>query len=223
VPVHRDITTRAVADANLTEAQKSRIVAGSQDGDLDEGGLPLTGGRYDRRFHFDNCFSYQAVMQNFTEVAGLIDGTLATNDRNPWVFGMELHAIEDFYSHSNYIPLFFDYVAQTGNEMVGAVPPIEQVLRQPMKYKRFIEMLKKDLHTGRYPDAGWLLAKDTDHGPIAGLGGGMHKDVAGRDYYIRAREAATEAVTWYVRLYTGDAQARREWVAIKAVFLAGTR
>lgn len=226
VPVHGDITRNAlIGFPTLSDPEKRRIVEGSMDADLVEGALPVIGGPYDKRFHFDNNFTYQAVMDNFVAISILLDRNIAAKSRDHWEFGKLLHAIEDFYSHSNYVLLYRDYVAQNGNEMVGAIPSLEHVMTRPKEFKRFIELLKKELRTGRYPTPSLRLASDTDHGPPAPslFSGGMNKDWLGRTFFVDARETAGRSATWYLSLYTKDPKARKDWVALKAAFALGAR
>jgi hypothetical protein len=218
ISVHRAITEAALAafsDAQISKSDKGQIIQGSTDADLVEGDLPITGGPYEGRFHFDNDFSYDAVLANYVTIARLVDRNLAKPEHDPWEFGKILHAIEDFYSHSNYIPLYRDYVAQNGNELVGSVPTIEEVLSQPKEYEKFLPMLRRDLHTGRYPLPKWhLMASESDHGwPI---GAGMNKDTLQRPLFADARESAVRSAMWYLRLYTKNKEATRKWKVFKS-------
>jgi len=221
IPVHRQITENALLpfpQAEISAWERTAIIRGCTDADLVEGDLPITRGPYEKRFHFDNDFSYEAVMDNYAAVARLIDRNLSRKERDPWEFGKMLHSIEDFYSHSNYVWLYRDYVAQSGNELVGSIPTLEEVSLDAKTYKGFIAMLRKDLHTGRYPLPKWhFVPTDTDHGYV--IGPGMNKDSLQRPLFADARETATRAASWYLRLYVGKKEARKKWIALKSTGL----
>jgi len=194
---------------------------GSVAADLVEGALPITNGPYEARFHFDNDFKFSAVTANFLDLSKLIDTNLAKPHRDPWEFGKALHAIEDFYSHSNYVLLYRESVKKNGNDLVGSIPTFEEVLLQPAKYPEFLTLLHSDLHTGRYPNhSKFLPANDTDHGWPTGAG--MHKDTLQRTLYADARQTALEAAAWYIRIYVRDKQALRDWTRLKTMKFGAT-
>lgn len=222
--VHRAITTDALAQfppSAVSQWERDQMEKGANDADLVEGGLPILDGPYEPRFHFDNDFNFPAVAANFLELSRLIDGNLAKTNRDPWEFGKALHAVEDFYSHSNYVLLYRQSVAKNGNHLVGSIPTFEEVLLEPAKYSEFLALLRSDLHTGRYPDhSKFLPANDTDHGrPV---GPGMHKDTLQRTLFADARETALHAAAWYIRLYVRDKQSQRDWTRLKTIKFGAT-
>ena len=220
IPAHREVTQNALASfSRITDAERTAMIRGCIDADLVEGNLPVTGGPYDGRFHFDNQFSFAAILSNYVVLSRLIDRNLAKNPRDPWEFGKAMHAIEDFYSHSNYVSTYRDYLAQTGNELVGSIPTFEEALLDPKTYRSFIDMLAAGLRTGRYPLPNWYsIPGDTDHGHL--FGPGLNKDSLHRPLFADARETATRAVSWYLKLYTKDRDAARRWTAFKKICLA---
>jgi len=222
--VHRAITTDALVQfpaSAVSQWERDQMARGANDADLVEGGLPIIDGPYESRFHFDNDFDFSAVTANFLELSRLIDANLAKPNRDPWEFGKALHAVEDFYSHSNYVPLYRESVAKSGNHLVGSIPTFEEVLLDPTKYSDFLALLRSDLHTGRYPNhSKFLPANDTDHGrPI---GPGMHKDTLQRTLFADARETAIHAAAWYIRLYVRDKQSQLYWTRLKAMKFGAT-
>jgi hypothetical protein len=216
ISVHREVTENALmsfSQLQIPDAERKTIIQGSVDADLDEGNLPITRGPYDQRFHFDNEFSYEAVLMNYATVARLVNRNISKRERDPWEFGKLLHAIEDFYAHSNYIVLYRDYVAQNGSELVGSVPTFEEVMLQPKDYRHFITLLRQDLRTGRYPQPHWYsFPTNTDHGLI--IGPGMNKDSVQRTLFVDARVTATRAASWYLRLYIKDKEVKRTWTVL---------
>lgn len=106
------------------------------------------------------------------------------------------HAIEDFYSHSNYIELYEKTFGQTS---IDKIPTYSDVLSDA-KYKDFANLLKKELHTGEYPGEGNNSHKMMNHD----LGAGSQYDFVGQvkdksvNWNSRAAEAvATKAVIQY--------------------------
>lgn len=217
--IHRSITTNALAEfppSALSQWERDQMAGGANDADLVEGGLPIIDGPYESRFHFDNDFSFAAVTANFMELSKLIDSNLAKSKRDPWEFGKALHAVEDFYSHSNYVLLYRESAAKNGNHLVGSIPTFEEVLLDRAKYREFLALLESDLHTGRYPNhSKFLPASDTDHGRL--VGPGMHKDTLQRTLYADARQTALEAAAGYIRLYVRDKQTHRDWARLKTM------
>lgn len=224
VPVHRAITTDALAEfppSAVSLSERELMERGSVDADLVEGALPVINGPYESRFHFDNDFNFSAVTANFLDLGKLIDANLAKPYRDPWEFGKALHAIEDFYSHSNYVLLYRESVKEKGNDLVGSIPTFEEVLLEPAKYPEFLGLLRRDLHTGRYPNhSKYLPANDTDHGLL--IGPGMHKDTLQRTLFADARETALQAAAWYIRLYIRDKQSQRDWNRLKTMKFGAT-
>src|SRR5262245_26482729 len=146
ISVHRDITLAALQPfaAAISQSERDSIVQGSVDADLVEGGLPFVGGPYDQRFHFDNEFTYDAVLANYAIVKRAFNRNFAKPERDPWEFGKLLHAVEDFYSHSNYVIIYRDFVRQNGDDLVGSIPTFEEVRTGGSPDPTLVAMLKHD-------------------------------------------------------------------------------
>lgn len=64
-----------------------------------------------RGFHFDNCFSYEVITQRWNAIKEWVISEARkinfcnTNDWNKWLclMGMVLHAVQDFYCHTNWV------------------------------------------------------------------------------------------------------------------------
>jgi len=218
IPGHEAITTKALArlaaDRLIPQKVQHELIKGSSNPDLTESGLLFTNSRYDPKYHFDNDGDYGQVCLNFDAVNRLIGDQLALTDPDPWAFGRILHAIEDFYSHSNYVPLYLEYKESSG-EMKGSAPPIEEVWLDPVRYKGFISMLKRRLRTGRYPDHG-PLANEADHGiAVLPFTPGMNKDSFVREFNDEAKQSAESAAVWYIQLYLRDSKRIALWLKVK--------
>ena len=219
IPTHYFVTSEALdryPEAEIHKWERDRMKRGCAAADMVEGGLPFIHGPYEKRFHFDNDFTFQMVTSNFADVAKLIDTNLAKPEKDPWEFGKALHAIEDVYSHSNYVELYRDYRTARDNDLVGVIPTFDDVMLQPADYKDFISLLKIELHTGRYPnDKNSPL--ETNHGRAMWSGPGMNKDSLARTLYEDARETAVRAAHQYLQLYVKDPAALQRWKKLKAI------
>jgi len=66
--------------------------------------------------------------------------------------GVKLHAIADFYSHSNYIPLYQEYATKNGLSMdINDIPTFSEAMNNPdlMKF-----LGDNDFRTGSFPASG---------------------------------------------------------------------
>jgi hypothetical protein len=219
IPIHSNVTNNALDRfPEIAQWEKQQMVRGCAAADMLEGGLPFFGGPYEKRFHFDNNFSFQQVAANYADVADLVDRNLAKPKKDPWEFGKAMHAIEDLYSHSNYVELYRDFMFANGKPLVGSSPTFEEVLLQPDDYKDFLSILKGKLRTGRYPTPIYhMVAYDTDHGKPLPYFPGMNKDVVGRDLYEDARQTALSAVSWYLTLYLKDPDTLSQWKRLESI------
>lgn len=215
LPVHKKVTEDALSRfsfSDISDWERKQILLGVAAGDLVEGGLWfMRSSGYERQFHFDNNFSYEAVIENYRSIAELVDENLAKADKDPWGFGKILHPIQDFYSHSNYVPVYRQYRANK-KLLVDSVPTLEQILLSPKSEPGFLETLQNALRTGQYPDHA-MIASDTDHGLLLR---GMNKDQLSRKYYREAYPTAVDATAWYLRLYLKDKGRVNEWQALRS-------
>lgn len=205
IPTHGSITKAAIAflksqGLRFSSWEEDQFAEGSSDTDLIEGGL-LPRHPYESRFHFDNLTDYEGIRQNYRTIVILVRENVLKARRDPWEFGKLLHAIQDFYSHSNYVELFRGYRVARG-ELVGSVPPLEEALFNSDRYPGFLQELAR-LRTGFYPDRSDPADNDTDHGPPHGLRG-LHKDYLHRHHHQDAKKAAERATAWYLLLYLRD-------------------
>lgn len=152
--------------------------------------------------HFDNM-NYSQINSNFASINQGIDNSLSKYKNGKinakqlgGIVGEFYHAIEDFYSHSNYIELYEKTFGQTS---IDKIPTYSDVLSDA-KYKDFANLLKKELHTGEYPGEGNNSYKMMNHD----LGAGSQYDFVGQvkdksvNWNSRAAEAvATKAVIQY--------------------------
>jgi RHS repeat-associated protein len=102
--------------------------------------------------------------------------------------GEYFHAIQDLYSHSNYIELYEKKYGQTD---VSLIPTFEEAMTSE-KYKDFAQLLKKQLKTGEYPGEGKGSHKDLNHDLGAGSDSGFLPEV--KDKSVNWNSKAAEAV-----------------------------
>jgi hypothetical protein len=214
ISTHRLITESALAQVGTKSPAEGRehdkLIKGATETDLVEGGLP-PGRPYDGRYHFDTLDSYIAIQKNFREMLRLARENVDKKLPDPWAFGKILHAIQDFYSHSNYIPVYREYRASR-KQPVGAIPTLEEVLINPAAYPDFQRWLPR-LRTGQYPNV-HSIPTATDHGWFWITGGGMNNDSLIRPFYIEARETAERATLFYLQLYRNEPSAWRDWLKV---------
>src|SRR2546426_1077841 len=178
---HATITEEALerfpAGTTLTERERKELVDGATATDRTDGGWVIGGRliseRYDARFHFDNNLNYLAIRENFQAMMRLVRENLTRSEKDSYGFGKILHAIEDFYSHSNYLNLYDEY-RRRRDEPVDSAPTLEEVLLHPERYPGFPEMLTQRLRTGHHPDE--KPVQETDHGNPMWRGPGLNKD-----------------------------------------------
>ena len=152
--------------------------------------------------HFDNM-NYSQIKSNFANINNGINSALAEYGSGNVsakylgsVIGEYYHAIEDFYSHSNYIEL---YEATYGQTSVSKIPTYEEAISS-FKYKDFTSKFEKQLITGTYPGSGAGSHEDMNHDLGAGSEYWYTPEVIGKsvNWNSRAAEAvATKAITQY--------------------------
>ena len=103
--------------------------------------------------HFDSM-NFEKIISNFKNTFNNIDNTITKYNKGEIdvnnlakVVGEEYHAIQDFYSHSNFIEIYKDIYGET---KLSEIPTLQEALSDE-KYIKFAEKLKKELKTGVYP------------------------------------------------------------------------
>lgn len=100
------------------------------------------------------------------------------------IVGEEYHAIQDFYSHSNFIEI---YKSIYGETKLSDIPTLQEAMSQD-KFKKFAVKLKKELRTGVYPGTDENSHKEMNHD----LG-------AGSSYEGKVPEVEGKEVNWNTR------------------------
>lgn len=115
--------------------------------------------------HFDSM-NYDGIIINMSNIQSNIDnltalyteGTITAKELGNKV-GEHFHAIQDLYSHSNYIEL---YKAMYGETDITKIPTFEEAQTMD-KYKDFAHLLETSLKTGEYPGKGAHSHKGMNH------------------------------------------------------------
>jgi RHS repeat-associated protein len=117
--------------------------------------------------HFDSM-NYDEIVINLSKIDNKIlslttlytDGKISSSELGEKV-GNHFHAIQDLYSHSNYVEL---YKAMYGETDITQIPTFEEAQSQE-KYKEFANLLETSLKTGIYDEESGYNGK------------GSHKDM----------------------------------------------
>jgi RHS repeat-associated protein len=137
--------------------------------------------------HFDSM-SYDEIIINLSTIDNKIltqttlynDGKISARQLGNKV-GEQFHAIQDLYSHSNYIELYKTIYGETD---IATIPTIDEV-QNSSEYNDFSELLKTSLKTGTYPGSG----PDSHNS--------MNHDVgAGSNYWFVPEAFKKSKVTW---------------------------
>lgn len=136
--IHKNITENLPSIKNLNSVQVFFLVVGNLNTDI------LTLGGYAENWHFDNLKNFGDVTQYWQNVNKSIA------NRASWdVYGLgaDLHSIQDFYSHSNYVELYVEYYKgkNEGNDP-SDIPTFDEASTD----KEFSSILEKNLRTGEF-------------------------------------------------------------------------
>jgi len=158
------------------------------------------GTHYDAGMHFDNM-KFPQIMGNLAKIQSLLHSNVTAfneGDKSAYDLGHDVgvaaHAIQDLYSHSNYVELYAKaYPTQHDSYKI---PTIEEALHDP-KYAKFKALIATELKTGEYPSEGGADShKDMNHDKGAGTIFNGMQEVKGKtvDWYSKAAErVATKA------------------------------
>ena len=218
IDVHKRITSMAFAHSKLIQTTKNYQVVekyrkaivgyGLFDGSVaapDKRSLPwpIGGGQESvHKEHFDSMnytqiiANFQRINKNIDDLMGIYSKKLIDSESLGNSIGEDFHAVQDFYSHSNFIELYEKVYGQTE---LSKIPTLQDALSQK-EHKKFAALLKKELKTGEYPGEGEGSHKKINHD--LGKGSAYEKfdfvveEVKGKDvnWFSRAaEEVATKA------------------------------
>jgi RHS repeat-associated protein len=145
------------------------------------------------REHFDNM-NFSQINENFSYIGKNIDKAIGSYNSGAIdsfelgkVVGEYYHAIQDFYSHSNYVELYEKTYGQTN---VKNIPTYADAMSNK-KYARFAALLKAELKTGEYPGKGSGSHRQMNHdlGAGASFETSLAPEVLGRKVNWNSRAA----------------------------------
>ena len=126
IPYHRDITARALESAVSPQALQAITAA-----NIAQDGLRYQLGH--DHFHFDSS-QFKAGYAYIESQRDLVRESLKRTDTDSaWrAFGRLTHSAQDFYAHSNYLPLWLDLFAGATPPPPPEVDPLSpQILQRP--------------------------------------------------------------------------------------------
>ena len=156
--------------------------------------------QHDKSAHFDQM-NFVQIIQNIDRIAqktNIAIGQHANDKLSNFDLGKEigknLHAIQDLYSHSNFVELYAETYKTAFK--IGDIPTLEEAFSNE-KYSEFAKVLRDKLKTGDYPGDGKGSHHDMNHDQGEGSMFAKHalpsvrKEQKGKkvDWYTKAAEA----------------------------------
>jgi RHS repeat-associated protein len=142
VDIHYDITYRALGKFGLHYIEKRNIAwDASVTSDL----------FFMKResVHLDNYTDFDGILKVYNS-AVLKTNIAAKNENFNTKAAIAMHTILDFYSHSNYVSIYMEYLKKEKLPFnMDEVPTLQDVLKDD-KYSGFRDMLQDQLRTGTY-------------------------------------------------------------------------
>ena len=225
VPIHKDITLLAYAYAmghsSIAWAKEQffgpDLAYGV--GEHSDWFHPLDEGR-----HFDGM-DFNAINNNWQGINKEIDNINIgwfNKSAGGWdvvQLGKSLHAVQDFYSHSNYVELYIEYYRKNNNDAmpaIGEIPTYDEVVENTEKYADFSNTyLKPRLHTGDFGGAGYVLDKEKDIQETHEKGKDHHDDLAKDDLSMGKKVTNSKGETLNTHTAARDVATRHSTKIIK--------
>jgi RHS repeat-associated protein len=141
IPIHKKITQNAARKAaklkNLTSDQVKELTIGVQNADYYG---------FAKDYHFDGRKNFSEIETTWNKVNKQIQSR--GSDYNN--LGYDLHTVQDFYSHSNYVELYVEFYKNQGGDMSKFSADLVPLFEDGVKDAKFKEVLKKSLRTGEF-------------------------------------------------------------------------
>jgi RHS repeat-associated protein len=117
------------------------------------------GTTYDANQHFDNM-KFPQIMGNIARIQSMLNSNVESFNKGDKLayelghdVGVAIHAIQDLYSHSNYVELYIEANPKAMEGDVNKIPTIDEALNNPA-HAKFALLIKTKLKTGEYPGSG---------------------------------------------------------------------
>jgi RHS repeat-associated protein len=205
--IHGEITREAAGAAQITNQKTiNSLIRGAKDPDNIIGRIqnnPANG-----KLHFDNKENKEEIDETWSEVKDRIAGSDNAHD-----LGVNLHTVQDFYAHSNYVELFMQFYEEQGGD-VSALDPSSVPLYEDASPELQTYLGENGLRTGEYdfiddavlknsknngPNHHENMSKDNPDKPKKGVPGSIQgsKTVKGNSntYHAFAKNLAVRAST----------------------------
>jgi hypothetical protein len=139
VPVHKRMTMVVALMSQLSTAQSLALVLGVQNADY-------LGFAED--WHFDGRDDFEAVQRTWAEINGRMANR---NSGDYYGLGVDLHTVQDFYAHSNYVELYVEYYRDSGKDMGSFTVTMIPLYQDGINDEAFrTNYLEPRLHTGEF-------------------------------------------------------------------------
>ena len=124
-------------------------------------------------FHMDNMKGTKSIIKLYNDHRKSFSDNM---DRKKYVdAGADLHAIADFYSHSNYVDLYQQYYESLGNPVSAEdIKPFSEMMEN-QDFMNFVEE-QGGLKTGTFSIKGWVAEKIFKRAPEQGSHSLMNLD-----------------------------------------------
>ncbi|MHA2363294.1 MAG: hypothetical protein ACXAC7_05015 [Candidatus Hodarchaeales archaeon] len=165
------------------------------------------------QFHFDNLFSFEAIQKHWTWLKRVTKENLQGEPDLLIIFstlGNSLHAVQDFYSHSNWV----EYLGETYSiTKIEEFPLFSDIFPSPKTkwlqiYEDLIEQKTSPLasiSTGYFPPNKHAPQNAFYHDDRRNCKPGLHKDKASRPYFnVVYHLAIQESIKWLEMLRNED-------------------
>jgi hypothetical protein len=186
VPVHQRIIRNAAKKLGYDEQRIKKLENGVAYTDAaSDAGLA----DHSSYLHFDGLDNSRQVRNNYTRIQGDLTRIKNSNSATDFHVGFYIHAIQDFYAHSNYAELHTQYFGADANLVT-----YKDVLNDKTgKYTDFKSLLDKNLITGKFN-----LVAEVAKGTLGDSGAEKFLNFFGIDYkkthaYLNKDEANTKS------------------------------
>ncbi|CAF3303848.1 unnamed protein product [Rotaria socialis] len=138
IPIHKEITEKSAKLNKLTATQIKFLSKGAQNADY----FGFAGD-----WHFDGRKNFSEIQAGWAKV----NDRIKNRGNNYYGLGADLHNVQDFYSHSNYVELYSQFYKDQGGDMSKFTSNMVPLYEEGINNKQFKEKyLEPKLRTGDF-------------------------------------------------------------------------
>ena len=138
IPIHKQITETAAKQQKLTAKQVADLSKGVQNADYYG---------FHKDYHFDGRKNFTEILQTWIDVTK----NIKSRGDDYYNLGFDLHTVQDFYAHSNYVELYIQYYKKQGGDMAEFSEDNVPLFEEGIKDKTFLkDYLIPNLRTGDF-------------------------------------------------------------------------